>query len=119
MRTPAALVLAAQALSACGDSDPPTDAERVRAAIGDYAEAVRGDDPERVCELLVTVRGRRPPERCDDRVGGGRLEAGQSLGTVRVRAVRVRGAAAVAVLEGGERVRLLLVGERWRIVTPG
>ena len=119
MRSPAALALAVLAMSACGESDPPSDQEQVRAAIGDYVEAVGGDDPERICDLLVTPRGQRPPERCRDRSGGGRLEAGQALGPVRVRSVRVRGAGAVAALEGGEQVRLLRVGDRWRIVTPG
>ena len=49
--------------------------------------------------------------------GGSRR--GSRSGAVRVRSVRVRGAAAVAALEGGEQVRLLRVGDRWRIVTPG
>jgi len=119
MRMPAATVLAALALSACGGSDSDSDQDQVRTAIGDYVKAVGGDDPGRVCDLLVTAGGRRPPERCADRVGGGRLQAGQSLGPVRVRAVRVTGASAVAALEGGERVRLRRVEDRWRIVVPG
>ncbi len=119
MRSPAALALAVLALSACGGSDPPSDADQVRTAIAGYVEAVEGDDPERVCELLVTPRGHRPPERCRDRVDGGRLEAGQSLGPVRVRSVRVAGTRAVATVTGDERVRLRKVDGTWRILTPG
>ncbi len=117
MRTRAALALTLLALGGCGGS--PSDQDQVRDAIAGYAKAVSGDDPERVCELLVTGAGDRPPERCGDRVGAGRLEAGQSLGPVRVRSVRVRGEAAVAALESGERVDLRRVEGSWRIVTPG
>jgi len=117
MRTCAALALTLLAFGGCGGS--PSDQDQVRDAIGDYAKAVGGDDPERVCELLVTRGGKRPPERCRDRVGDGRLEAGQSLGEVRVRSVRVRGTAAVATLESGERVDLRRVDDDWRIVAPG
>jgi len=119
MRAPAALALSVLALSACGGSDPPSDPDQVRAAITDYVKAVGGDDPERVCDLLVTPQGQLPPERCRDRVGGGRLQAGQSPGPVRVRSVRVRRGGAVAALEGGEQVRLRRVDGRWRIVIPG
>ena len=66
MRTPGALALTLLALSACGES--ASDEDQVRDAIGDYAKAVSGNEPERVCELLVTRAGERPPERCRDRV---------------------------------------------------
>lgn len=116
MRCPAALALAALALSACGGS---SDEDRIRTAISDYAKAVGGDDPERVCELLVRAGGQRPPERCEDRVAGGRLEAGQSLGEVNVRSVRTQGGRARARLESGEVVVLREVDGAWRIVAPG
>ena len=120
MRAPAAiLAVAALALGACGGSDPESDEDQVRGAIGDYASAVGGDEPERVCDLLVTPGGKRPPERCRERVGDGRLQAGQALGRVRVGTVRVRGGSAVAVLAGGEQVRLRRVDDGWRIVAPG
>lgn len=116
MRTPAALALAALLLTGCGGGDTPSDEDQVRAVISDYAEAAGGKDPERVCDLIVSARGRQPPERCADRVRAGVL---QPVGRVRVRAVRVRGTSAVAALEGGERVRLRRVGDSWRLVAPG
>lgn len=117
MRTPAALaVAAALALGGCGGSDPPPDEDQVRTAIGDYAAAVGGDDPERVCDLIVARDGKRPPERCEDRV---RRAGMQPLGRIRVRSVRVRGSSAVAALGGGEQVRLRRVDGAWRIVAPG
>ena len=127
MRSPAALALAALALTACGGSDPDTDQDRVRAAIADYAAAVGGDDPEQVCDVLVTraqLEGTaeardRDRDRCRDRVGGGRLSAGQSLGDVKVEAVRVRGPRAVARVRSGERIQLRRVDGGWRIVVPG
>ena len=127
MRPPAALALAALALSACGGSDPDTAPDRVRAAIADYAAAVKGDDPEQACDVLVTrAQLARSPEsrerardRCRERVGGGRLSAGQTLGDVKVEAVRVRGDGAVARVASGERIELRRVDGAWRIVAPG
>ena len=117
MRTPAALaVAAALALGGCGGSDPPPDQDQVRSAVADYVAAVGGDDPERVCELIVAQDGKRPPERCADRIQRAQM---QPLGRVRVRTVRVRGSSAVAALAGGERVRLRRVDGAWRIVAPG
>ena len=129
MRVPAALVPVAAALAAasCGGSDPRSDEDQIRSAVSDYAAAVGGEDPERVCELLVTAgqlrrsegaRGRQR-DRCRDRVGGGRLATGQSIGTVRARAVRVRGTRATARVSGGEQILLRRVDGRWRIVVPG
>lgn len=115
---PAAVLVACllAAAGGCGGSDPPSDRDQVRTTIADYVAATGGDDPERVCDLLVDSRSRLPPERCSARVGDGRL---RSPGRVRVRAVRVRGPRAVAALEGGERVRLRRVDDAWRIVVPG
>lgn len=116
MRTPAVLaVAAALVMGGCGGSDP-SDQDQVRATVAHYAAAVGGDDPGRVCDLIVAADGKRPPEQCRDRVARGRL---QPLGPVRVRAVRVRGASAVAALDGGERIQLRRVGDAWRIVAPG
>lgn len=128
MRMPAALVVvAALALSGCDGSDPPSAEDQIRAAVGDYAAAVKGDDPRQVCDVLVTrsqlarsadARG-RDRDRCRDRVGGGRLGAGQAPGDVRVQAVRVTGGRAVARIASGERLELRRVDGRWRIVAPG
>ena len=115
MRRVAALALAVVLLGGCGGSDP-SDEDQVRNAISSYQQAVGGDDPERVCELMVARDGKRPPEQCAERIRRARL---QPLGRVRVRAVRVRGASAVAALAGGEQVRLRRVDGAWRIVAPG
>lgn len=127
MRTPAALAVAALVLSACGGSDSDSHQDQVRSAIAGYVAAVKGDDPSRACDVLVTrallarsaAARERERERCRRRVRDGRLSAGQSLGPVRVEAVRVRGGRAVARVAGGERIELRRLDGRWRIVAPG
>ncbi|HEX5911281.1 MAG TPA: hypothetical protein VFY44_12375 [Thermoleophilaceae bacterium] len=118
MRAPAAFfVVAALALGGCGGSDP-SDEDQVRKAISSYYEALGGDEPEKVCDLLVTARGELPPPRCRKRMA--RVPDAISVGLpLKVRSVRVRGAGATAALEDGERVRLRRVDDAWRIVAPG
>jgi hypothetical protein len=118
MRAPAAiLVVAALAAAGCGGSDP-SDEDQVREAISSYQEALGGDQPGKVCDLLVTAGGKLPPDRCRKRMA--RVPKAITVGLpLKVRSVRVRGAAAAAALENGERVRLRRVGDRWRIVAPG
>jgi len=118
MRAFAALALGVLFLAGCGGSDPPSDEDQVRTTISDYGKAVGGDEPERLCDLLVTPRGERPPEQCAARIARNRNQIRIGL-PVGVRSVRVRGAAATATLENGERVRLRRVDDAWRIVTPG
>ena len=62
MRAPAAiLAVAALALGGCGGSDPESDEDQVRKAIASYQEALAGDEPEKVCDLLVTPAGSSRP----------------------------------------------------------
>lgn len=128
MRTPVALTaVVALALSGCGDADPPSDETQVRGAVDDYSAAVRGDQPQKACDVLVTrsqlsrsaESRERDRERCRGRVSGGRLSAGQALGEARVEAVRVRGRRAVARIAGGERIELRRLDGGWRILAPG
>ncbi len=126
MRAPAALALAVLALSACGP-DPKSNKDQIRDAVGDYAAAVDGENPKQVCDVLVTPKQlditaaarKRDRDRCRDRVGDGRLEAGQSLEGVRVKSVRVRGARAAVRLASGEAIELRRIDGHWRILTPG
>jgi hypothetical protein len=106
------------ALSACGGSDADSDEDQVRKAISSYYEALGGDEPERVCDLLVTPGGKLPPARCRKRMARvpNAITAGLPL---KVRSVRAGGGRAVATLDDGERVRLRRVDGAWRIVTPG
>jgi len=119
MRVPAAiLVVAALALGGCGGSDPESDEDQVRKAISSYQEALAGDEPEKVCDLLVTPGGELPPEQCRKRMA--RAPNAIAVGLpVKVRSVRVRGGGATAALENRERVRLRRVEGAWRIVAPG
>jgi hypothetical protein len=90
----------------------------VRKTISSYQKALAGDEPEEVCDVLVTPGGKLPPAQCRKRMARApdAISAGLPL---KVRAVRVRGDGAAATLENGERVRLRRVDDRWRIVAPG
>ena len=128
----AMLLCTAVALPACGGGDDsPSDETQIRSAVKDYANALSGRKPERLCDVLITKsllsesgdKREKDLARCRDRARKQNFSGAPKPGAVKVSDVKVDGGKGSAKITAGpsgqsqsSRVPFRKVDGKWRIL---
>ena len=128
----ATLLCTAVALPACGGgSDGPSDEDQIRSSVKDYANALSGEKPERLCDVLITKsllsesgdKRKKDLDRCRSRARKQDFSGAPKPGAVKVTAVKVDGQKATAKVTAGpsgqsqsSSVPFRKVEGKWRIL---
>lgn len=125
------LVAACALLASCGGGEGESDEDQIRQTVVDYAKALSGKDPSKLCDVLITRKIADAPKKdrdkqldsCRSRVKTQDFSAAPKPQKVEVKDVKVDGSKATAKVATGSgkqrsssRISFRQVDGHWRIL---